>query len=219
MQASRTREFALFETMRYTPRTGFPDGFARLDRHLDRLAASAGHFGFPDPTATAVAALRREAATLAGEPQRWRVQLVAYADGRVAVMRALLPTDASRVRTAALACTPVARDDVWLHHKTTYRELYETRRAERPYVDDVLLWNAEGELTEFTTGSLIVEGTGRRWTPPLACGLLAGVFRAELIERGLVAEHVLRAEDLTGARMWLVSSVREWVPVVLIGGR
>ncbi|GJG85319.1 hypothetical protein tb265_05000 [Gemmatimonadetes bacterium T265] len=205
--------FALFETIRFTPRAGFPDGFARLDRHLDRIAASAAHFGFADPTAAAVAALRREAALLAGEPQRWRVRLTAHADGSAEVASALLPADASRVRTAALARTPVDRNDVFLHHKTTHRAVYDARRAERTHVDDVLLWNAEGELTEFTLGSLVVELGGRRWTPPRACGLLGGVFRAELLERGLVAERVLRATELAGARVWCVSSLREWVAV------
>ncbi len=205
--------FSLFELMRFTPRAGFPDGFARLDGHLDRLAASAAHFGFADPTAAAVAALRREASRLAGEPQRWRVRLVAHADGSATVASALLPPDASRVRTAALARTPVDRADVFLRHKTTHRAVYDARRAERTHVDEVLLWNAEGELTEFTTGSLVVEVGGRRWTPPLACGLLAGVMRAALLAGGLVAERVLRAGDLAGARTWHVSSLREWVPV------
>lgn len=209
--------FSLVETLRFTPRAGFPDGFARLDRHLDRLVASAGHFGFVDPTATAVTALRREAALLAGEPQRWRVRLLAHADGRTEAASVLLPADASRVRMAALARTPVDRDDMFLHHKTTERAVYDARRAERTHVDDVLLWNREGELTEFTRGSLVVELGGRRWTPPRACGLLGGVFRGELLDRGLVAERVLRPADLAGARVWLVSSLREWVSVEMTG--
>ncbi|HEY0777943.1 MAG TPA: aminotransferase class IV [Gemmatirosa sp.] len=199
--------------MRCTPRAGFPDGLARLDGHLDRLAASATSFGFADPTAAVVAALRREVARLAGEPQRWRVRLDAHADGRAVVASALLPPDASRVQTAALARTPVDRAEPFLQHKTTHRAVYDARRAERTHVDDVLLWNAEGELTEFTTGSVVVELGGRRWTPPAACGLLAGVFRNELVARGLVGERVLRASDLAGARVWSVSSLREWVPI------
>lgn len=218
--------FSLFETLRYEPRLGepraaFPAGFARVDRHLDRLAASAAAFGFADPTAAAVRALRGVAAALVGETGRWRVRLVADAAGRAEAARALLPADASRVRTAALARTPVDRDDVFLRHKTTHRAAYDARRAERTHVDDVLLWNREGELTEFTAGSLVVELGGRRWTPPEACGLLGGVFRAELLERGLAAERVLRRGDLADAgigrpRVWLVSSLREWVPVALV---
>ena len=223
-------EFSLFEVMRYEPRlAALADaplaGYARLDRHLDRLAASAEHFGFADPRADALRALRAAAAALVGEVGRWRVRLVAHADGRAEATRALLPADASRVRTAALARTPVDRDDRFLHHKITRRAVYDLRRAERTHVDDVLLFNREGELTEFTAGSLVVELGGRRWTPPRACGLLGGVFRAELLERGLVAERVLRVEELVEAlgdagagrpRVWLVNSLREWVPVALV---
>lgn len=208
--------FALVELLRFAPRAGFPGGFARLDRHLDRLGASAAHFAFRDPTAAAVAALRGEADRCAGEPQPRRVRLVAHADGRVAVTSVLLPGDASRVRTVALARTPVDRDDVFLRHKTTNRAVYDARRAERRDVDDVILQNRDGELTEGTTGALVVQLGARRYTPPLACGLLAGVFRAELVERDLVAERVLRAGDLVGARAWLVDSVREWVPVEVL---
>jgi para-aminobenzoate synthetase/4-amino-4-deoxychorismate lyase len=76
------------------------------------------------------------------------------------------------------------------------------------------LWNEDGELTEFTIGNLVVELDGHRHTPPRDCGLLAGTFRAELLERGEIAECVIRREDLTRAtRVWLVNSVREWVEV------
>jgi para-aminobenzoate synthetase/4-amino-4-deoxychorismate lyase len=114
----------------------------------------------------------------------------------------------------ALAATPVNRQDVFLFHKTTHRALYEARAAEAPGARDVLLWNEEGELTEFTTGNLVVEREGRRLTPPRTCGLLAGTARAEALAAGQVEERVLRREDLEGAtRLWLLNSVRGWVPV------
>ncbi len=206
--------------MRFLPRAGFPDGYARLDRHLDRLAASARYFGWADPTAAAVAALRREAALVALEPQRRRVRLVAHADGRVTVAGALLPGDVSRVRTAALARTPVDRADPMLRHSTTDRAVHDARRAEWPHADDVLLRNAEGDLVGFTEGALVAElagdGGARRWTPPFESGAAAGVFRGELLDRGLVAERVLRPAELAGARVWLVSSLREWVPIEIV---
>ena len=210
--------FALRETLRFTPRAGFPAGFARLDAHLDRLAASAAHFGFASPTTAAIAALREEAMASAGEPQRRCVRVVADPNGRVTASSALLPADASRVHTAALARTPVDRDDVVLHHNTTHRALYDARRAECRHADDVLLWNVEGELVGFTTGALVVEIGGRRWTPPRACGARGGVFRGELLARALIAERVLRPPDLAGARTWLVSSLREWVAVTMLDG-
>jgi para-aminobenzoate synthetase/4-amino-4-deoxychorismate lyase len=46
------------------------------------------------------------------------------------------------------------------------------------------------------------------------------VFRAELIETGAVFERVLTRDDLDGATgLWLVNSLREWVPVRLQDSR
>ena len=116
----------------------------------------------------------------------------------------------------ALASRPVSRWDVRLFHKTTQREPYETRRAEAPGAFDVLLWNEEGELTEFTIGNVVVELDGERWTPPRECGLLAGVMRAELLDRGEIRERIVRVEELPRAtRLWLVNAVRGWVPARL----
>src|SRR5690606_9109172 len=49
-------------------------------------------------------------------------------------------------------------------------------------------------------GNLVVRTDGVSWTPPLACGLLPGVLRAELLERGELRERVLHRGDLTGRR-------------------
>ena len=84
-------------------------------------------------------------------------------------------------------------------------------------VFDVLLYNERDELTEFTRGNLVVELGGRCYTPPRACGLLAGVFRAELLRRGAIEEHVLHKNEIAHAeRIWFVNSVREWVEVQLV---
>jgi para-aminobenzoate synthetase/4-amino-4-deoxychorismate lyase len=81
----------------------------------------------------------------------------------------------------------------------------------------VLLWNRRGEATESTIGNIVVEIDGRRWTPPVSSGLLAGTFRGELLDAGIVAERVLARADVEGApRLWLVNSVREWVEAVLV---
>jgi len=124
---------------------------------------------------------------------------------------ARLPPGPPRV---ALALSPVKKSDRFLCHKTTNRGQYEARRAEVPDVFDVLLWNEEGELTEFTNGNLVMELEGRRWTPPRECGLLAGTFRAGLLRTGEVAERVLTKDDLArAARLWFVNGVRGWVEV------
>ena len=108
-----------------------------------------------------------------------------------------------------LARRPIAADDARLYHKTTRREPYELARATRPDCDDVILWNEHGELTEASVANIILELDGRQVTPPVACGLLAGTLRAQLLAEGEIMEQVLRPDDLARAsRLWLINSVR-----------
>lgn len=209
LRAPPSPRFALLETLRREPAAGL----VRLDAHLARVAASARHFGFADPTEAA----RHALAALSPAEGVERVRVEVARDGTVHVTRAALGPGANAERTAALARTSVCRDDPFLHHKTTRRAVYDLRRAERPEADDVLLWNAEGELTEFTIGNLVVELDGSRYTPPQDCGLLGGVLRAELVASRAVTERVLRPGDLARATgVWLVNALRGWVPVRLL---
>ena len=131
--------------------------------------------------------MRAEAAPFAADARPWRV---------------------------AVGTTPVDTRSPLLFNKTTRRDIYEQARAGHPGLDDVLLWNARGELTESTIANLVVEIDGSRVTPPVACGLLPGVFRQELLTRGEIEERVVLVSDLARAsRLWLVNSLRGWIDV------
>jgi para-aminobenzoate synthetase/4-amino-4-deoxychorismate lyase len=202
-------DFELLETMRLDE-----GGFRLLEEHLARLEASADYFGIPVNVAGVREALAHHAESYDGAPRR--VRLLVSQDGDARVESAPLDGLPPGPLRVALALTPVKKSDRFLCHKTTRRGQYEARRAERPEVFDVLLWNEEGELTEFTNGNVVVELEGKRWTPPRACGLLAGTFRASLLRRGEVAERVLTKDDLARAtRVWFVNGVRGWVEVSL----
>jgi len=72
------------------------------------------------------------------------------------------------------------------------------------------------ELTEFTIGNLVVEINGKHYIPPLSCGLLPGVFRAQLLETGQVKERIVRLEELKNCtKIFLVNSVRRWQKVTV----
>ena len=206
--AERVAPFELVETLRLE-RGGYP----LLARHLARIASSARHLGFRSDRGALEAALGREAA--AGEPRR--VRLLLAADGGVRTESAPLPSPVDAPLPVALATARVSRQDPALFHKTTRREPYDAARRERPDAFDVLLSNAEGELTEFTIGNVVLEIDGERVTPALDAGLLPGVMRAELLARGEVRERPVRVEELGRARrLWLVNAVRGWVPVRLL---
>ena len=55
---------------------------------------------------------------------------------------------------------------------------------------------------------------GVLWTPPVACGLLNGTLRDELVTTGVLQERVLKREDLARAEtIWWVNGLRGWVEV------
>ena len=112
---------------------------------------------------------------------------------------------------------PIDPSDPFVLHKTTHRVVYETARRSRTDVDDVLLWNGRGEVTESTIANVVAEIDGVRYTPPVHCGLLAGTFRAEQLDAGTIRERVLTKADVASAsRLWLINSVRGWVDASLI---
>jgi para-aminobenzoate synthetase/4-amino-4-deoxychorismate lyase len=200
--------FQLVETLRLDS-----GRYPLLERHLARLGRSAAHLAFRLDLAAAREALARRAA----EARSARVRLLLAQDGTLACEVAPLPAVQTEPLRVARALTPVSRRDRFLFHKTTRRDVHERRRAARPDVFDVILENEEGELTELSIGNLVVEIAGERLTPPIECGLLPGVMRAELLARGDVREAVLRGADLGRARrLWLVNALRGMVPITLV---
>ena len=201
-------DFELLETMKWTP-TG---GFALLDRHLARLADSAGYFGFSlsrDNIAEALAAATR------GRTVPARVRLRVSRGGEVACdVSDLVP--APGIVRVAVAAAPVDRRNVFLYHKTTRRDVYEAAQASRPEAGAVILWNEAREITEATTHNVVAEIGGRRITPPIECGLLAGTMRAELLDAGEIAAGRITVEDLRSATgVWLINSVSGWTRAAL----
>ena len=99
-----------------------------------------------------------------------------------------------------------------LYHKTTYRPLYAEalKAAAHTGFDEVLFLNERGEVTEGAISNVFVEKDGKWLTPPVECGLLAGVYRRYLLRvRPEIEERVLREEDLRRANaVYLANAVR-----------
>lgn len=201
--------FRLLETMRYTPAAGYD----LLAEHLDRLLASARHFGFEVDVAKVRETLRVRAEAM---PVESRVRLLVDLDGGIDVESEPLSAAASRPVRVGFAAIPIDPQSPWLYHKTTRREVYEAALRARPDCDDVLLWNPRGELTEATRWNVAVEIDGHCYTPPVACGLLPGTLRGRLLAEGRFTERVLRVDEVRGRRLFLLNSVRGWREAVLV---
>lgn len=186
----------LIETLRWEP----GEGFVRLDRHLQRLYASAHALGFAaDPQAIGEA-LRE----CVGERVPLRVRLTLAQDGKVdATTAPFEPLASDAVWRLRIAKTRLDSADPLIRHKTTRRAIYEAAHSEFPRdeADEVLLLNERGEVCEGTITNVFIDiGEPVLVTPSLDCGLLPGVLRGSLVEQVTAREAVLTEADLRAAK-------------------
>ena len=160
-------------------------------------------------------ACRLEAEAARGKAPVSMVRLLLAEDGRLTVTSTPIELPAEgTVWKFAISDQRVDEKDPLFFHKTTRREFYDRelqRQKELTGCDEVVFLNRRGELTEGTRTTLFLEQDGRLFTPVLACGLLPGTLREELIDlpRAAASEAVLTLEDLKRAdRIYLGNSVR-----------
>jgi len=199
-------------------------GYPLLEFHLDRLQDSAEYFDFSFDRATVRAALENHARPFAdqkfadGEPCSSRsprkVRLLFDAEGRTQIGSESLPPtgDPNCIGRVTISSTRTDPADATLYHKTTQRPLYaiEHIRAKERGFDDVLFLNLNGEVTEGAISNVFVVKDGGWFTPPIDCGLLAGVYRRHLLQtRPEIEERVLSLDDLrTADAIYLCNAVR-----------
>jgi para-aminobenzoate synthetase/4-amino-4-deoxychorismate lyase len=201
--------FELFETVPHLPAVGF----GQLPEHLGRMGSSARYFGFRFDPEVAAATLKEAVAEHSGP---CLVRLTLDRDGTHATeLRELPPAD--RAVRVALDDEPVDPKDVWHYHNPPRRAPYDRRRERRPHVDDVILINDRGEVTESTIANLAVELDGGWVTPPISSGLLPGTYRAVLLREGRLAVRPVTVDELRrSTELALVSSARGWRPATLV---
>lgn len=201
------KPFELIETLLYEGARGY----FLLERHLDRLAASARYFDYALDCAAARRALAEAVAERANE--RLRVRLLLAEDGTITVTIAPQPEPAANARMRfVVSPTRVRSTDAFLYHKTTRRDLYDgewKHYADTLGADEVVYLNERDELAEGSRTNLFLEKDGVLLTPALAAGLLPGTLRAELIAAGRAREARLTLADLDAAdAIYLGNSVR-----------
>ena len=188
---------------------------ALLDRHLARLAASAGALGYGLDADT----VRHQVEGAGVGPGAWGVRLTLGQAGDAEVRT--WPLENEPMRTAWIDPEPFPEaGSVRCVHKTTDRGHYRQRygRALALGADEAILVNENGEVTEGTRTTVWAHVGGRWLTPPLASGGLAGVMRAHLLhtQRG----HGVSALTPDGLRqsggLALSNALRGWMPVRLL---
>jgi para-aminobenzoate synthetase / 4-amino-4-deoxychorismate lyase len=201
------RDFHLIESLL------FDGGYFLLERHLERLGRSAAYFGFPFDPAAAREVLQ---GTAAGCTDKVKVRLLLFRDGRLSCEALPLETPQQEA-SAGFAGVTVDSADPFLYHKTSWRGTYTEELARHPELTEVIFLNERGEVTEGANSNIVALLDGELVTPPLASGLLPGIFRGELLASGSIRERVLSRGQLEGAEeVYLVNSVRKWRRVRLV---
>ncbi|HEX7864786.1 MAG TPA: aminodeoxychorismate synthase component I [Variovorax sp.] len=203
--------FDLLETL------ALADGELRdATAHLARMAAAAAHFGRSWNEALVASCLDGLKARHA--TGMWRVRLLLDARGlpRAEAFAMEAPPARVRLQLADRAFDESGSD--FTRFKTTRRAHYEAFAPTVPGVFDTLLWNRDGEITECTRGNIAVLIDDRWVTPPLRCGLLNGIGRANRVRSGQLAEVVVRVDDLPRVQaLAFVNSLRGWLDADLDG--
>jgi para-aminobenzoate synthetase/4-amino-4-deoxychorismate lyase len=181
-------------------------GYSLLDRHLDRLGASARYFDLPFDRDTVTALL--DSQDFAGDAMRVRLTL----DKAGAALTSVPLPPNPEIFRFTIADSKLQSNSLWLAHKTTNRSFYDEPRQRaqaKLAVDEVVFLNERDELAEGSITNIFIERDGQLLTPPLDAGLLPGTLRAELLDNGLAMEQLLTLADLEAAdAIYLGNSVR-----------
>ena len=195
--AAEALELRLLETILL----GADNRYSHLEAHLNRLAASAEVLGFPFDVAAACAALTALAGS-ACEPLVVRVDL--DRGGKLGLSTREAPAAATAPVSLLVSPFRIDEDDPLLAHKTTHRGFYdrERRRAAAEGCFDALFLNRLDRVTEGGITNVFAR-FGDTWTtPPLADGLLPGIWRAAFavekaaVERSLTLDELLQADEI-----------------------
>jgi branched-subunit amino acid aminotransferase/4-amino-4-deoxychorismate lyase len=190
----------------------------RLDEHLARLAASAGHVRLPPPDAEECRRLAEDVIGACGHERDLALRV--YWTGRTLVATAS-PIDPEledlRARGLRLAVIRWSTGALSSAKSMSYAENVGAQDAAvAAGADDALLVAHAGTVLEAPTANVFWREGERLLTPSLELPILAGVTRAAMIELAgtAVEEGVFPLERLLRAdEVFLCSSIREVMPV------
>lgn len=102
-------------------------------------------------------------------------------------------------------------------HKTSERAFLQHHHE----TDLILLYDENDKILEFDIGNVVLEHDGQYYTPQFDHDFLKGCMRQSLIDQGviqpcLISRDTLRRALSNNGRLWLINSLRAWVPVTLI---
>ena len=205
-----TCDFQVLETLRLER-----GQWVNLDEHLQRMSASADYFSYVFNLADVQEILHQTAAEHAEGVFRARCLLNAVGEFTLELHAFALSGEAVQIRLADQAMLAPSE---FILHKTTHRPEYEFFQKQAQGDFDVLLYDQHGHLTETCRCNVVLKIDGEYLTPQISADsgtyLLPGVLRQRLLRENTIRQSALTVQDLQRAQsMWLINSLRGWVPV------
>jgi branched-subunit amino acid aminotransferase/4-amino-4-deoxychorismate lyase len=240
----------LFETL------GIAGGEAcDLELHLARFVRSAGELGYPHPDELATTARRAATELMAHVSSETGVLRITWTRGpgergfapdpaarpTVTAHHFELPPDLEgrRQGVRAIVATGITAGSLARHKSCSSLAYVEAaRRAREAGVEEALLEDGQGGVSEASAANLFAVIDNLLVTPPLSLPVLPGITRAWVLEEAIslladesanghvggtslltIKEHPISLKALTGAQeIFLTSSVAGVLPLVQLGG-
>jgi len=231
---------AVYETLRTYAGRPF-----HLDRHLERLRASASRLGFAPPFGDDVFARRLdELLARAGNDESYIRIILSRGEGDISyrfervkgptLVMVVKPFEPPPERDYAegipVVIASVRRNhpralDPAIKSNNLLNNILAVREGQSRGATETILLNDGGEVAEGASSNVFVVKGGRVSTPPLAAGILSGITRRLVLDlcrdAGIPAgEETLRVADLLAAdEVFITSTTKEAAPVTRIDGK
>lgn len=197
---------SLVETFRWEPDAGI----IRKKHHFARLASSARTLGYEYDELAFQSAVQK----ISGDkPQKCR--LILSENGNITFEHEDLNELAKPV-ILSLSKHALSLGVQEFRHKVLAREFYESERSRvsaKTGCSEVIFLNPIGQVCEGSFTSIFVLIGDQLYTPPLSAGLLPGVLRGHLVEKGEVSQKTLTIDDLkTAEEIFVGNSLRGLIP-------
>ena len=215
-----------------------------LDRHLRRLRRTIGLLGFDLSTSDDEIKARIDAClSFAGNDESYLRVIVSRGVGDMSYRfeRIASPTVAiyvkplepqsealyekgSSVVIVSIRRNPIEALNPAMKASNLLNNALASREAYAKGAFEAMLLNTRGEVAEAAGSNVFMVKDGLLLTPPLSCGILAGITREITLEIAAATgvrseERVLYPEDLrTADEMFLTSSLKELAPVTSLDG-